>query len=546
MVQKCKAIPFSDWILLLSLLAIGSFYEYISCALCMIMGIWLLCQKKKTLRMPIDALSLSVATVCLAYGVVCLWAVDKGMAFVGFFKFLPLVLFLLCRAQEQKESVFSTYLPYVGAIMTVISAAGMLIPATRGYFSVADRLAGFFQYPNTFAVFLLVCQLLLLEKQKRSFWDYAVMAVLLGGILYTGSRTAFVIAALANLAMLLAAAKKKLSAVLITAGTALCVGVVIFLFRDNPVIGRYLRFSLSESTFTGRLLYVTDAIPLLFKYPFGMGYMGYSFVQQSVQTGLYSVTYVHNDLMQLLLDIGWLPVLFFAGALLRWFFKKDVPAKRKVIAGSLLAHCLMDFDLQYIGIFLLLLALTETACPEKSIKLRAVGMVPVTLACLYMGTALTLSAFGLHSAAVAVYNANTVSNLRLLEQAEDVDTATVIAQRILRTNTHYYAPYSVKAKYAYSQGDFASLIQYKNKVFEANPFAYEEYEEYCQMLINGIMLYEKAGDEESAAVCRRELIAAAEKLRGNEERLSALGKQIEDQPVTELPAELQEYINRLQ
>lgn len=545
MVQKRKAIPFSDCILLLSLLAVGSFYEYISCVLCVCMGIWLLCRKEKTLSLDSGPLSFGVLVLCAGYGIVCFWAVDKGMAFVGLFKFLPLLLFLLCRGQEQKESMFSTYLPYVGAVMTVISAAGMLIPATRDFFSVADRLAGFFQYPNTFAVFLLICQLLLLEKQKRSFWDYAVMAVLLGGILYTGSRTAFVIAALANLAMLLAAAKKKLSAVLITAGAALCVGVVVFLFRDNPVIGRYLRFSLSESTFAGRLLYMTDALPLLLKYPFGMGYMGYSFVQQSVQTGLYSVTYVHNDFLQLLLDIGWVHALPFLLGLGHWFFRKEVSPTRKVIVAAMCLHCLMDFDLQYIGIFLLLMKLTETKTDKKPIKLPTWTIAPAALCALYMTAALGLSALGLHNAAVTVYPGNTVSNLTLLEQAEDVDTAAVIAQRILKTNTHYYAPYSVKAKYAYSQGDFASLIQYKNKVFEANPFAYEEYEEYCQMLINGIMLYEKAGDEKSAAVCRRELIAAAEKLRGNESRLSALGKQIEDQPVTELPAELLEYINRL-
>lgn len=551
MVQKLKALPFSDYILLAALLSLGGFYECISCILCVAMGIFLFlrCRREKKLHIPKDLLTLSVLVLSCAYGIVSLWAVDKGMAFIGFFKFLPLPLFLLCRSQEKKESKLLSLLPFIGAVMTVISLLGMLIPGTKDFFSVADRLAGFFQYPNTFAVFLLVCQLLLFEKASKKWWDYLTAAILLGGILYTGSRTAFVIAVAANGAMLLVTSKKKLFSLLALAGAALCAGLVIFLFRENPVIGRYLRFSLTESTFAGRLLYMQDSLPLLLKHPFGMGYMGYSYIQQSVQTGLYTVAFVHNDWLQLLLDIGWLPALFFIAALGRWFFKKDVPLSRKVIVSSLCLHALMDFDLQYIGMFLLLLKLTETGCAKKTVKLKAApvaaGAVAVAVGALYMGISLSLSAFGLYSASVALYPGNTVSNLRLLEQATEVAEADRIADRILKTNKSFYAPYSAKAKYAFSQGDFAVVIENKQKAFKANPFGYEEYEEYCRMLITGISLYEQGGDTKSAAVCRKELKNTLALLEGNEKKLSKLGKAIEDQPVTGLPGDIVDYIQAL-
>ena len=156
MVQKLKTIPFTDYILLLALLAVGGFHEYISCILCVAMGAWLLLRREKKLQLGASPLSFGVLALCLGYGIVCLWAVDKGMAFVGFFKFLPLLLFLLCRSREEKESKLLQWLPYVGAAMTVVSAIGMLIPATKEWFSVADRLAGFFQYPNVFAIFALI------------------------------------------------------------------------------------------------------------------------------------------------------------------------------------------------------------------------------------------------------------------------------------------------------------------------------------------------------------------------------------------------------
>ena len=297
------------------------------------------------------------------------------------------------------------------------------------------------------------------------------MAILLGGLLYSGSRTAFVIAILANIAMLLIAAKKKLPAFLSLAGVAAVAALLIFAFRENPVIGRFLRFSLTESTFAGRLLYMADALPLLFKYPFGMGYMGYSFVQQSVQTGLYAVTYVHNDFLQLLLDVGWIPALVFFFGLGHWFVRKEVSATKKVMVAAVCLHCFMDFDLQYIGVFLLLLKLTETKDEKKPITFPTWTAAPVALCALYLAVALAFSVLGLHNVSVAMYSGNTVSNLKLLEQAKDkVEEANTIADRILKTNKKYYAPYSAKAKYAYSRGDFDKAIEYKQKVFAANPF----------------------------------------------------------------------------
>ena len=53
--------------------------------------------------------------------------------------------------------------------MTVLSGGLSLIPPLNGFFTVNSRLAGFFQYPNTFALYLLA------------------------GIILTGSRTGFVL-----------------------------------------------------------------------------------------------------------------------------------------------------------------------------------------------------------------------------------------------------------------------------------------------------------------------------------------------------------------
>lgn len=543
---------FTDILLFLSLLCIGSFHEYISCALLASMCIYLLLRlkKTKTLRIRKDFLTSAVVAVCLGYGLTCLWAVDRGMAFIGFLKFLPLLLYLFCIQQEEQLAQALDILPAFGALLAILSAIGMQIPVVKVLFSVAGRLAGTFQYPNTFAIFLLICELLLLKKPGKKLFDYIVLLVLVAGFLYTGSRTAFVVAVLANAAMLLAITQKKVRIIsLAVLGGVLLVGLLLALIPGS-VLNRFLTISLTESTFVGRLLYWADALPLLLKYPFGMGYMGYFYVQQGIQTGVYSVAYVHNDLLQLVLDIGIIPAGLFVAAIAAWFFKKTVPLADKIIVGALCLHSLFDFNMQFIGMFFLLLLLLSQEKTDKIqlAKLRLPSKVcfgAVALVSLYIGASLMLAHFGSRDLADTLYPYNTQNKLSILEQTEDLETANVLADEILAQNTQFFAPYSIKAKYAYSQGDFATLIKQQRAALERNPFSHTEHEAYCKMLITGIDLYRKAGDTQSMEICKKELLAARDQLAANADRLSPLGKMINDQPVLVLPLEIRDYINKL-
>ena len=551
LLRTVKKLRFADWILFASLLLVGGFHEYISCALSAAMSVYLLIRLtgKKTLTVRRDFLTSAVVAVCLGYGLTCLWAVDRGMALVGFLKFLPLFLYLLCLQQENAEQSLQ-WLPYFGAAMAILSAIGMQFSAVEALFAVAGRLAGFFQYPNTFAVFLLVCELLLLKKPGKRIWDYVTLAILLGGLLYTGSRTAFLVAIVANIAMLLCLTKRNVRTFLWMGLGGICLLGILLMLGENSVLRRYLTISVTESTFVGRLLYWADALPLLAKYPLGMGYMGYYYTQQSIQTGVYSVMYIHNDFLQLVLDIGWVPAGLFFSALVVWFVKKSVPVADKIILGAVLLHSLFDFDLQFIGMYLLVLLLLSQDKTEKVMVVKPrlplkLSFCVVALASLYIGTALMLAHMGSRQVADALYPYNTQNKLTLLEQTEDLETANDLADDILKQNTAFFGPYSIKAKYCYSKGDFVGLIQNQRAALERNPFNHTQYEAYCKMLLKGIELYQKAGDSNSASICKQELLAVEKQLEANAQRLSRLGKMIKDQPVTELSEATRSQIRQL-
>ena len=162
--------------------------------------------------------------------------------------------------------------------------------------------------------------------------------------------------------------------------------------------------------------------------------------------------------------------------------------------------------------------------------------------CLYFGVALGLAHFGKDRAAYTLYPLNTRSETQMLIRESDSRQAERLADDILRRNRYVTVAYSLKARLAYAAGNFAQLIEVKNRIFANAPFAYKEYEEYCYMLITGIQLYEKAGDEASARICRQELHRAARLVHTADSRLSALGAEIRDQPTVELPADIEAYL----
>ena len=540
---------FSLWILATALLLAGSFHEYIGCLLSVgiCIGLFVKIRKNQGVFVEKSLLSLAVVGVCAGYGITCLWAVDRGMAVVGFLKFLPLLLYLVCLWQEDGQNDLFSVMPVLGAALAVLSAILMVLPGAEGRFSVADRLAGVFQYPNTFAAFLLVCLLSAMQKEKRAWYDWVSMPILAAGILYTGSRTVFVLAVAACGVMLFLSVQKKGKFLLICLLGAAALTAVLLLLADNPVVGRFFRISLTESTLVGRILYYADGLKLLVKCPFGMGYFGYYYSQGSVQTGVYSVTFIHNDFMQLLLDIGWIPGGLFLFAVGRWFFRKDVAPKQKLVVGTLCLHSLLDFNLQFVAVFMLLLGLMSSA-PAKREKWKANAVMTGAVALfavlsLYMALPLALAHWDQRELSHKLYPYNTQNMLSMIEEERDLERANALADKILQQNTAHFGAYTVKAIYAYSKGNFSAMMQYKEAVFRTNPFDHIAYEEYCQWLINGISIYEKNGDSASAKVCRQQISQTVNRLHQNEKRLSKLGSMIKDQPVTALSDAMQQAVN---
>ena len=510
--------------------------------------------KKGGFRLYINLSSVAVAVLAASYLLSCLWAVDGGGAFLGFLRYCVLLVFALAVMQVKKcvrESIFLIF-AYSAVGMTVVSAVLMQFDATDSLFSVAGRLSGFLQYPNTFAVLLLCAMLIILTKEKIMHFDYAMLAVLLFGILYSGSRIVFALTVVLVIAAVFTRPGKKVKVVLSISLLLAVVAAVAYGAVSGNIynLARFLTIDLAESTFVGRILYWIDALPLLLRYPFGMGYLGYYYVHTSIQSGVYYLSYVHNDFLQLMLEVGIVPAGLFVAAIVKSFFRKGAGKRNRFLILALCAHSFFDFDMQFVFVlFILLMCLGLDGGKAININGANIALPCVSgalgILLLYFTVSQTAYYTGNPKLAYAMHKSDTQAALNLLVNEDDPEEMYRLAEEILSRNEYSYLANSAMGNCYFSQGDVPSAMEYKREAIRLAPFEYDEYEQYCEMLVYCYDAYKSMGDEASAEYIKNELASVVGLLEESEERLSPLGKKIKDQPKSSLSGEISLYVKEI-
>ena len=534
--------------------ACGGFHVYLSAAcavaLCVLLAIRLI--KRKSVYVTLHPVNVALFAIPLLYLLSAIWAVDRGEALMGFVKFLPLSLFMLAVSdKEEDRNSILTFLPAAGAFQTAVGSILMQIPVLRSYFSVSGRLSGFFQYSNTFALFLLLGILVLLTQEQIKWHGYVILSVLVFGILYSGSRTTAVLTVIFAAAAILTGKNKKvkLTALICIAGLAAAAGIYAVVSGNYSAIGRFLSISLKESTFLGRLLYWKDGLRLSVTHPFGLGYLGWNFAQYRNQTGVYTVQFVHNEYLQLLLDVGIPGIGVFGYCIARVLFSKNTDRKKRLLLLAFCGHMFMDFDLQFTSMFLLLAVLLYTQSEKHRVTLRRNAVLIPSVVCVLLalipGVSHGLFHFKQYRAAAWIYPFNTSAQVALLGETGTSKSGVLLADRLLKRNPYLAPAYGVKAAAAFSDGDIEQMAFFKTKQIENAPYHMETYDEYCDMLAVGFGLYKKQNDVAGMRFCREKMLAIPEMLTELKDKTDPLAFQIDDKPSFELNPASIAWINQI-
>ena len=156
---KAKKLDFTliEIFLFVAPFLFGLFYEFASFFAQIFILIILLVKfiKDKNVRLYLNCSSFALASISAGYLFTCIYAVDRGMAFLGFLKFTVPLTFAILLMQYSKEQVkeMMNVIPISGVTMIILSVLFRYIPFLPDEFYLPNgRMGGTFRYSNTFAL----------------------------------------------------------------------------------------------------------------------------------------------------------------------------------------------------------------------------------------------------------------------------------------------------------------------------------------------------------------------------------------------------------
>ena len=555
--EKKRNMYFYLILIALTGMAGGGYFVYVSAiasiVFILIQGVrsW----HENIVHIPWNLNALALAVLIAGYIITPLWGIDSGMAFMGSIKFIPVFLFFMIISQQSEEQErLIQLLPLLGTLMTVFSFVMMQFSSFESWVTVAGRLAGFFQYPNTYALFMLVCLIIVIYRIKihsPDWLDILYGVVSLFGIYMSGSRAVLVLTAvvLCGMAFVNRNIRKVVASCLIVGA-----GVLLILAIAGPgkmLISRLAGTITNASTFWGRLLYAKDAVKMIVEHPFGMGYYGYFFSQSEYQTGVYSVVNAHNEFLQIMLDIGILPACLFYVALIKTAISKNTKMRDRVILCVLILHSLFDYDFQFLVMgFVLVLFLNADGIKEIRISkfTKMIGIV-VGMAVVGISGMIGISDFfytqNQPQKAVKYYGGNTMARVELLGSSTTVEEVERWAEDIIADNKHIAIAYSARAQVEMSKGQVENYLRDEETALKLAPYEYDEYVNYLETLSYFTGKYLENNDKQSAQMCVKRAENIPVMLKKVQDKTSKLGWMIKDIPQVTLSYENLELIKEM-
>ncbi|MCL2046896.1 MAG: O-antigen ligase family protein [Oscillospiraceae bacterium] len=436
--------------------------------------------KKQYLNVSFGLPTLLIHLVVLSYFVSIIWAIDKGMATLGFFKYLTVSLIILLAdgTAVNKNKILETYATIAG-LSVILCCLLSFIPSIRREVFYGGRLGGTFLYANSYGLYLLLSMVIISTKETMRKIDYFFCFIIGLGIILTGSRSIFVISIVSIL--LLFFINKR--AVVSFACGALLASLLSFWFNNVGGIQRSISISLSSGEMLNRLAYYYDGSRLIINHPFGLGHYGWWYVQTSIQSSLYNVRLIHNWVLQLALDVGIVPTILLATSVLIVAFHKNSILRTRLLILLIFGHSLIDYNLAFLSTaYIAIMAMQVDKNMVKITNRKALTIIIVVslvLLCIYicLGAATFLSFIGNDTTAVRLYPFYTEAMEKIIITESDPDEAFVWAERILVLNPYVHDAYDVKARVYASKGLWLDAVDMKREFIMKSRLNGSDYDE---------------------------------------------------------------------
>lgn len=542
------------WMLFLFPFLLGLFFEFtaVLAGISLIILLLYLIKKKGQVKIAPNIYSALLIFVFLSYLLVLPWSVDWGMGLIGFVKFSTVIIFILVLMQFERTEIVGCFemIPWSGCVMVIVTGITYFIPGLSEFFIDAGRLGGFFQYANTFALFLLIGVIVIAESNVINLKEVGKLTVLIGGLLLTGSRISLIM--LCGILIYHAILSPKLRKPVTIIGIAVLgiITVSFLLDSGSGAITRITTVFTDSSALLGRFLYVRDAWFMLLKHPMGLGYMGYYYLQPQFQTGVYVTRFVHQEFLQMGLDAGIPAMLAFLFICIRSFFSQRTGKLEKMILVVILFHTCFDFDFQYLIILYLLMMTLDfgQSHPFSSaavLKITTIALIAVGIIYSYFFIALSEERLGYRDNTLKMLPFYTEIKIYALSQAQTEEAFKYWADAVLAQNKNIALAYEAQAVVAANRNDYDSMTENMEKVLLNDPYNLEKYQELLGGVETAMNYYNSQGDIKNLKKFGQIALSIPERLDAVKRRTSELAYRINDKPNLELSEKEKVYLINL-
>lgn len=448
--------------------------------------------KSDEIRISRGPIGLGLLLLTLGYGVSCFVAIDTGSAVLGFIRMLiiyGLYQFFYQLELTEKELVEKSIL-LAGMTMSVFSLIGLVFDFGEQFLFQNQRLGGFFQYANTFAVFMLATVILAIKADNKK-WLYGIPFCI--ACLYLSySRSLIIMAGITCIGLIILKPKKAYHLIWLVP-----MGIILGMFISGCLdltggVQRLSGMSLQVSEWQTRLLYYEDGLKLTLQNPFGIGYLGYKYIQGSIQSGVYQVKFIHNGALQVLLDGGILALLGVCLSILACCYQilRNKAWIKGLLLGLLICHALIDFDLQFLGIWILVLMLfvdvREKEWSIKTVPKRGVLCGVAALLAFYFAIVTVTSYAGMYQFSYKLYpfyTPNTVALMQTYEKIDRKEDILEVAVNSLKTNAYIKYSNIYLRNYYLSKKEFDKALKYSEMLVRNYPLEMSHLENYVNILL---------------------------------------------------------------
>ncbi|MBQ2317234.1 MAG: O-antigen ligase family protein [Lachnospiraceae bacterium] len=522
-------------ILLLALLCEGgsALYETYGIGMLVLVVLFLIGKKCGKLRLFCGRLWISTALLFGGSILALCTTTSHGMAFLGIVKLLVLssmVLLWMQLEKGQQEMVF-WMIPWSGAAVTVLSAIGYFIPPLQGLLFTLDRMHGPFPYANVCGLYMMIGLLLLfyLYEGKKIDLRFGLLFVsLFAGVLLSGCRSVFVLTILSLVYVVIC--YRSLRLVIIGGSGVLLAGGVayVLLTGDTAGVGRFVTTSLHSATLAERIICWRDGLQVLLAHPLGLGYKGFTMMENAVQTGPYAVQYVHNDWLQVALDYGILGLLGFLG-LFGWALWKQRGMKRWMLL-MLAIHFFVDFSLQYTliaGITLFLLPLETLPEMQFPFGRVCIGATVLLWGCfLWLGIADGFRKGEDYKTSLRIYPWNWQVRMFDLVQDPTLETIPERVEILLRENPWNPTAYNAWSIYFAQQENYTFAIDKAKVAVKYHRYDMTSYDNLILFYGRGIESCRNQGNQKLAEKWQGDLVETYAQWQQLQDAQDALSRQI--------------------